>query len=606
MKIYPTLSLVLILGLLLAACVPATQVAPGAPAQPGPTGEPVEKTIIVGPELVDCEGVGPQKCMQVKENPDDEYTLFYGQIEGFQYEEGNQYTLVVKEEPVENPPADAPSIKWTLVSILSKAPGAISPETQQPPATQPPSAAGVLEGPIWLLERYLNSSGQLVTVIPGSRATAEFKDGQVTGNASCNSYFASYQANGSEIQIGPAGMTEMACLDPEGLMDQESAYLAALQKAATYQVSAGKLEIRDAAGQVVLVYSVEQPASLTGVTWMMEMYNTGTQAVSSAIAGTQVTAIFGEDGFLGGSAGCNTYQTSYTLDGSDIQIGQPISTLMFCGEPEGMMDQEAAYLKALQAASSYTIEADRLTLKDPSGAVLVVFGLLEQKTLTDTDWFLSQYYVGGDAVTTPLAGSVITATFAPDGRLNGSAGCNTYSASYEMDGSSLKIGPVMTTKKACAEPQGVMEQEAAFLVILEQTDSYEIKGDRLILRDASGAELAEFTASDLVGAAWKWLDFAASDGSSMSPPDSSQYTVEFLPDGNLAIQADCNRATGAYTVDGSRLSIELGAVTLAMCAEGSLSQEFLNLLGEASSYQVQDEVLVIQLQNGAGSMQFGR
>ncbi|MBE9473553.1 MAG: DUF4377 domain-containing protein, partial [Chloroflexi bacterium] len=45
-------------------------------------GEAVEKTIYVGSELVDCVGVGPQTCMLVKENPEDEYTFFYDQIEG--------------------------------------------------------------------------------------------------------------------------------------------------------------------------------------------------------------------------------------------------------------------------------------------------------------------------------------------------------------------------------------------------------------------------------------------------------------------------------------------------------------------------------------------
>jgi branched-chain amino acid transport system substrate-binding protein len=80
----------------------------------------VEKTIFVGPELVDCVGVGPQQCLQIKENPDDEYTLWYDPIDGFEHEEGYEYELVVLEEEVENPPADASSIKLTLVEEVSK------------------------------------------------------------------------------------------------------------------------------------------------------------------------------------------------------------------------------------------------------------------------------------------------------------------------------------------------------------------------------------------------------------------------------------------------------------------------------------------------------
>ena len=43
------------------------------------------------------------------------------------------------------------------------------------------------------------------------------------------------------------------------------------------------------------------------------------------------------------------------------------STEMVCGEPEGVMDQEVAYLKALQSTSAFEIEGDVLTVLDGSG-----------------------------------------------------------------------------------------------------------------------------------------------------------------------------------------------------------------------------------------------
>ena len=76
----------------------------------------------MGPELLDCVGVGPQKCMQVKTEPDADYQYFYDQIEGFDYEEGYEYELSVQVESVENPPADASSIKYTLIEIVDKRP----------------------------------------------------------------------------------------------------------------------------------------------------------------------------------------------------------------------------------------------------------------------------------------------------------------------------------------------------------------------------------------------------------------------------------------------------------------------------------------------------
>ncbi|REC64680.1 hypothetical protein DRF59_19890 [Chryseobacterium flavum] len=60
------------------------------------------------------------KCMQVKENASDSWTNFYSTIEGFTYEPGYEYVLKVKTEKIENPPADASSIKYILTEQVSK------------------------------------------------------------------------------------------------------------------------------------------------------------------------------------------------------------------------------------------------------------------------------------------------------------------------------------------------------------------------------------------------------------------------------------------------------------------------------------------------------
>jgi hypothetical protein len=111
--------------------------------------EPVEKTLYVGAELVDCVGVGPMQCMLVKENPEDEYQLFYSEIEGFTFEPGYTYELRVLVEPVANAPADASSLKYTLIEVVS----------QEPVAAEAADAAGATEpiwrskGPTWQLDR---------------------------------------------------------------------------------------------------------------------------------------------------------------------------------------------------------------------------------------------------------------------------------------------------------------------------------------------------------------------------------------------------------------------------------------------------------------------
>lgn len=79
-----------------------------------------EKTFIIASETADCTGVAPMKCLQVKEKGSEDWQNFYSNIEGFTYQPGFEYTLKVRTEKIENPPADASSIRYILVKEVSK------------------------------------------------------------------------------------------------------------------------------------------------------------------------------------------------------------------------------------------------------------------------------------------------------------------------------------------------------------------------------------------------------------------------------------------------------------------------------------------------------
>ncbi len=76
--------------------------------------------VIVGPELVDCVGVGPMKCMVVDGN------FFYESIEGFDYEEGYVYELRIEKYDAwpgeKEPPQDASMYGYRLIEVISKTP----------------------------------------------------------------------------------------------------------------------------------------------------------------------------------------------------------------------------------------------------------------------------------------------------------------------------------------------------------------------------------------------------------------------------------------------------------------------------------------------------
>lgn len=102
--------------------VPPTAV----PTEPPTAVPPVEVTWFVGPHLVECVGVAPQTCLQIRENPEDEYTLFYGTIEGFEFVEGSEYEIIVRIEPVANPPADGSAYTYTLVEVVDETPSMVA------------------------------------------------------------------------------------------------------------------------------------------------------------------------------------------------------------------------------------------------------------------------------------------------------------------------------------------------------------------------------------------------------------------------------------------------------------------------------------------------
>jgi heat shock protein HslJ len=224
-----------------------------------------------------------------------------------------------------------------------------------------------LSGTGWTLTGYV-PDGTLIPALTTTKVTLDFgKDGQITGTAGCNRYFASYEVKGTAITIGHAGSTMMYCGEP-GVMDQESAYLALIGNAKTVGIDGDRLTMADAKGTPILIFTKTVPPAqepLVGTNWILESFHTA-DAVSSVLTGTSITAVFGPDGTVSGSAGCNRYFASYTMTETSLSIGTAGSTKMACGTP-GMMQQESTYLSLLSQTKTYTIRGDQLILADAKG-----------------------------------------------------------------------------------------------------------------------------------------------------------------------------------------------------------------------------------------------
>lgn len=97
------------------------------------------------------------------------------------------------------------------------------------------------------------------------------------------------------------------------------------------------------------------------------------------IEGTEITLRF-EEGYLSGFMGCNRYgggpdsgKYAATDDGT-LSVFQPLAvTVQLCSEPEGIMEQEAAYISALQSAVTYRLMDGRFEIADAGAETTLVF-----------------------------------------------------------------------------------------------------------------------------------------------------------------------------------------------------------------------------------------
>jgi heat shock protein HslJ len=85
--------------------------------------------------------------------------------------------------------------------------------------------------------------------------------GTVAGMAGCNQFGGQYSVEGDRLTIAEPATTRMACGEPTGIMEQETAYIGALASAAGYRVTDGRLEILDAAGESILVFESSNGAA---------------------------------------------------------------------------------------------------------------------------------------------------------------------------------------------------------------------------------------------------------------------------------------------------------------------------------------------------------
>ena len=251
-----------------------------------------------------------------------------------------------------------------------------------PPPLPPPPAAlmappqlGAAAAPVAGPMRSVDGSAWTLAWVPGFElpaqplATLRFEAGRAAGTDSCNRYTTAYTRKGSQLQFGEKGAATLMACAPE-VMQVANAFGAILYDTRSYRIEFDTLTLFNADGKP-LARLQEQANPLAGTSWQVTAVNNGRQAVVSVLTGTALTMVFGKDGKLSGSAGCNNFSAAFRAEGSALSIDAPVATRMMCAQPEGRMAQEAQFLAALATAASARHEGDQLELRTAGGALAV-------------------------------------------------------------------------------------------------------------------------------------------------------------------------------------------------------------------------------------------
>ncbi|HEX5078807.1 MAG TPA: META domain-containing protein [Geminicoccaceae bacterium] len=209
------------------------------------SGAPVERELIVAPAPVACSGDPPGTCLRVSEPDGDTWLMRFDEIDGFAFEPGYTYEVVVEEPPVNQEFAVVPRLR--LVRVASRQPAELS------------SAADPLVGSAWRLQSISGSAAERSWPESGITASFHLGGGWVDGFAGCDRYLAALAADGQKLTISaPETAPELCAGDAAA---RQRTYLHALSRTQSYTLTGEELELTLAGGGRMLFRAGDRASS---------------------------------------------------------------------------------------------------------------------------------------------------------------------------------------------------------------------------------------------------------------------------------------------------------------------------------------------------------
>lgn len=214
-------------------------------------------------------------------------------------------------------------------------------------------------------------------------------------------------------------------------------------------------------------------------------------------------------------------------------------------------------------------------------------------------WQLASITSADGTEQTPDDPAKYTLQFLPDGFAAIVADCNVGSGPYTIDGNNLDISNIITTLVACP-PESISDE---YVQRLDEAVSFGFEDEALVLALPTDGDSLRFLPT-LTGVVWEWQGFLGGDDSEVIPENPANYTLQFLSDGTINVQADCNRGRGSYTAESGQIDLTAIALTRMACPPGSLSSEFVADLEEVNTFVFRDGNLYLALPVDVGIHEF--
>lgn len=348
----------------------------------------------------------------------------------------------------------------------------------------------------WVLE---SLDGQ--PVIEESAVTLRIGDSWIDGIDGCNSY-GGRSEEGTPVagadgvfSIPPFGSTDMLCPEPEGVMDQADAYMAALVQGERFRIMDDRLEILDSGGASRLVFVRRAPLpglpiDLKGTAWRLLIEGDAMDGVRAP------TLAFLDNRLVTGATACRGYVAMYRASEgalrfpSQSMLSSPQSW-QSCAKNERTLEGEFGdFLTWAREYSVYEEEGEsRLRIWSIRGKTLTFEPLPQAvEDITDVEWTLRTFIElrqGGGVPrhTSVVQGTEVTIGF-DEHRIEGFMGCNSYGGQAMVEDGTVTVDrqSLFSTAKVCEEPDGLIGQEKRYFSLVQRATRYGIYGDSLFMQ----------------------------------------------------------------------------------------------------------------------------